>query len=305
MIKRILLFENPAFLSLKYRNLTIRFPEETEKETRTVPIEDVGIVALDNPRITITQALIAALSENKVAIVSCDSARMPTGLMLPICGNAVQSKIFRAQAEISQPLKKQLWKQIVCGKIQNQTKILECEKLDTAPLPELSDSVKSGDPENCEGQAAAYYWKTVFREFPNFTRSRDGEPPNNLLNYGYAVLRAIVARAVVAAGLHPTLGIFHKNQYNAYCLADDLMEPYRPFVDKAVLEIVSKNSDISTLTKQMKGRLYGIATDDVQIEGSQRPLMTAVAQTVASFIKTFSGENRRLALPEIPTYATI
>ena len=305
MVKRILYFENPAFLSLKYRNLVIRFPEDSGKESVTTPIEDLGIFVLDNPRITVTQALLAALTENKVALISCDSAHLPSGLMLPLCGNALQSKIFRAQAEISVPLKKQLWKQIVCAKIRNQCRILECENLDAGTLPELEASVKSGDSENCEGQAAAYYWRTVFPRFPDFVRSREGVPPNNLLNYGYAILRAIVARAIVAAGLHPTLGIFHRNQYNAYCLADDLMEAYRPFVDKAVLGIIAKNSEISELTKQMKGRLYGISVDDVLMDGIRRPLMAAVAQTTASFIKTFSGSARKLDLPEVPRYATL
>ena len=305
MVKRILYFESPAFLSLKYRNLQIRFPEETGLDSREAPIEDLGIIVLDNPRITITQALIAALMENKVGIVSCDSARMPTGLMLPLNGNSLQSKIFRAQAEISHPLKKQLWKQIVCAKIHNQGRILECEGLNFKPLRTLASNVKSGDSENCEGQAAAYYWKNLFPTFPNFVRSREGEPPNNLLNYGYAILRAIIARAIVSSGLHPTLGIFHRNQYNAYCLADDLMEPYRPFVDKAVLGILVANRNILELTRQMKRRLYGISVEDVLMNGVRRPLMAAVSQTVAGFVKTFTENEHRLALPEVPTYATI
>ncbi len=305
MVKRILYFENPAFLSLKYRNLVIRFPEDSGRPPMEAPIEDLGIVVLDNPRITATQALLSALTENKVALISCDSAHMPAGLMLPLCGNVLQSKIFRAQTEMSAPLKKQLWKQVVCAKIRNQRRILECENLDTGPLTELEASVKSGDAENCEGQAAAYYWRTVFPCVPEFVRSREGVPPNNLLNYGYAILRAIVARAIVAAGLHPTLGIFHRNQYNAYCLADDLMEAYRPFVDKAVLEIVAKNSEISNLTRQMKGRLYGISVNDALVDGIRRPLMAAVTQTVASFVKTFSGDARKLDLPEVPRYATL
>lgn len=305
MVKRILYFENPAFLSLKYRNLVVRFPEDSGKDAVEAPVEDIGVVVLDNPRITITQALVAALMENKVALISCDSSRMPTGAMLPLCGNALQSKIFRAQAEMSLPLKKQLWKQIVAAKIRNQKRILECEGFAVGPLSEFENGVKSGDSENLEGQAAAYYWKTVLPRVPGFARSRDGEPPNNLLNYGYAVLRAIVARAVVSAGLHPTLGIFHRNQYNAYCLADDLMEPYRPFVDKSVLGIVAQNSDVSVLTKRMKGRLYGIAVDDVLMGNVRRPLMAAVAQTAASFVKTFSGDVRKLDLPDVPCYATL
>ncbi|MBR5623054.1 MAG: type II CRISPR-associated endonuclease Cas1 [Opitutales bacterium] len=305
MVKRILYFENPVFLSLKYRSLQIRFPEETGLELREAPIEDLGFIVLDNPRITITQALIAALMENKVGVVTCDSVRMPTGLMLPFNGHTLQSKVFRLQAEISLPLKKQLWKQIVCAKIQNQKKILECEGLDFAPLDKIANSIKSGDSENCEGQAAAYYWKTLFPSIPNFVRSREGEPPNNLLNYGYAVLRAIVARAIVSSGLHPTLGIFHRNQYNAYCLADDLMEPYRPFVDKAVLGIIATNQDISGLTKPIKGRLYGISVDDVLMNGIRRPLMAAISQTIAGFVQTLTNGNRKIPLPEVPVYATL
>jgi len=306
MVKRVLLFESPVYLSLRQRQLDIQYHEETERTRQSVPIEDVGVVVLDNPRITITTAALSALCEGNVAVIACDKTCMPVGLMLPLNGNTLQSKVFRAQAEMSLPLKKQLWKQTVFAKIKNQKRLLELEKCETSPMTKILAQLKSGDSENCEGQAAAFYWKNIFRNIPNFVRERDGVPPNNLLNYGYAILRALVARAVVSAGLHPTNGIFHRNQYNAYCLVDDLMEPYRPFVDKIVLDVISGGNDISELSRQLKGRLFGICTVDVLMSDMRRPLMAAVSQTASSFASaTLSGNAKNIAFPEVPAYATL
>lgn len=161
------------------------------------------------------------------------------------------------------------------------------------------NDVRSGDPENLEARTAAYYWKNLFPKYPDFVRDREGTPPNNLLNYGYAILRAVIARALVGSGLLPTLGIHHHNRYNAYCLADDIMEPYRPYVDELVLKMMEKYSDISELTKQLKIELLGIPMIDVVVSGKRSPLMIAAQQTTASLAKCFAGECRRISYPEM------
>ena len=245
---------NPAYLSLRDNQLVIKLPEvETveslpesfkKEATRTIPIEDIGVVVLDNKRITITSGVLEALLENNCAVISCDSKSMPVGLMLPLAGNTLQNERFRDQLASSLPLKKQLWQQTIRQKISNQETVLHHYTLtETGCMRAWINDVRSGDPDNVEAKAAAYYWKNLFADHPNFVRGREGEPPNNLLNYGYAILRAVVARSLVASGLLPTLGIHHHNRYNAYCLADDIMEPYRPFVDELVLHIMAEEDD--------------------------------------------------------------
>lgn len=316
MIKKTLYFGNPAYLSLRMGQIVIKLPEvernpdlpeRMKQETEvTKPIEDIGIVILDNKRITITQGLLEALLENNCAVITCDSHSMPVGLMLPLYGNSTQNERFREQLEASLPLRKQLWQQTIKAKIENQAAVLASySKVSTKAMERWANDVRSGDPENIEGRAAAYYWKNVFSEFKQlagFTRDRNGIPPNNLLNYGYAILRAIVARGLVSSGMLPTLGIHHHNRYNAYCLADDIMEPYRPYVDQLVLSIVSEcEPDDMELTKEVKFKLLGIPTIEVTVNGKRSPLMVAVTQTTASLYKCFSGELRRIAYPEMDT----
>ncbi len=313
MIKKTLYFGNPAYLSLRMEQLVIKLPEvekqkdlpDVIKETSVVtrPIEDIGIVILDNRQITITQGLLEALLENNCAVITCDSHRMPVGLMLPLCGNTIQSERFQCQIAASQQLRKQLWQQTIKAKIDNQARVLSiCAQTEVRCMLRWSDDVKSGDAGNHEAMAAAYYWKNFFSGIPglsDFTRNRDGIAPNNLLNYGYAILRAVVARALVSSGMLPTFGIHHHNRYNAYCLADDIMEPFRPYVDELVYGIVSEyGADNLELTKDIKARLLNIPTLDVVISGKRSPLMVGVAQTTASLYKCFSGELRRIAYPE-------
>lgn len=307
MIKRTLYFGNPAYIGQRLGQLEVRIPaveksnmpEQFKESTlRTVPIEDIGVVVLDNRQITITHGAIEALLDNNVAIVTCDKNRMPVGLMLPLDGNRTQSERFRDQIDASLPLKKQLWQQTVQSKIANQAALLsDIKDCQVTNMLKWVNQVKSGDVDNLEGRAAAYYWQNLFGEIKHFRRDREGVPPNNLLNYGYAILRAVVARALVGSGLLPTLGIHHHNRYNAYCLADDIMEPYRPFVDKVVCEIVSSGADISTLTQGIKAKLLSIPVLDVEIGGERRPLMIAVGQTTASLYKCFSGELRKIVYP--------
>ena len=276
--------------------------EESFKQDaeRTIPIEDIGVVVLDNRRITITTGAMEALLGNNCAIITCDSTNLPVGLMLPLSGNTTQSERFRNQIDASLPLKKQLWQQTIRQKILNQATVLN--KNTGAIVKNMqvwANEVKSGDPDNLEARAAAYYWRNLFPTLPNFVRGREGDPPNNLLNYGYAILRACVARGLVGSGLLPTLGIHHHNRYNAYCLADDIMEPYRPFVDDLVINIMQKYPDYSELTQSIKTALLMIPSLDVMLDGKRSPLMIAVGQTTASLAKCFNGELRKIAYPEL------
>ncbi|MEG0468173.1 MAG: type II CRISPR-associated endonuclease Cas1, partial [Mucinivorans sp.] len=223
MIKRTIYFGSPAYLSLRNGQLVVDVAGLTDDKIatqarRTIPVEDIGIVVLDNRQITITYAVIEALLANNSAFITCDSSRMPVGMLLPLSGNTTQNERFRIQLDASEPLKKQLWQQTVQAKIANQATALHLERgTEVGNMKKWVSEVRSADPDNLEARAAVYYWANLFC---NFTRDRQGLPPNNLLNYGYAILRAVVARALVASGLLPTLGIHHHNRYNAYCLAD-------------------------------------------------------------------------------------
>lgn len=308
MIKRTLYFGNPAYLSLWKEQLVIQLPEVVKNETlpetfkedavKTIPIEDIGVVILDNRQITLTHGVIERLLDNNVALITCDSNRMPVGLMLPLSGNTTQTERFQYQLSASVPLKKQLWLQTVQAKIQNQAHLLHSTTGEVVKNMLIwSSDVKSGDSDNYEARAAVYYWANIFPKISGFSRNRDGIPPNNLLNYGYAVLRAVVARALVASGLLPTLGIHHRNKYNAYCLADDIMEPYRPFVDKIVIEIMESGEDYQDVSKNIKAKLLNIPVLDVLINGQRSPLMIAVSQTSASLARCYKGEIRKIAYP--------
>ena len=309
MIKKTLYFGNPAYLSLRNAQLVIKLPGVEKAESLpdmmkaqaevTKPIEDLGVVVLDNKQVTITSGLLDALLENNCAVITCDSKSMPIGLMLPLYGNTTQNERFRQQLDASLPLKKQLWQQTIQMKINNQASVLkDCVDEEVRCMRVWASDVRSGDPDNLEARAAAYYWKSLFADIEGFTREREGIYPNNLLNYGYAILRAVVARALVTSGLLPTLGIHHHNRYNAYCLADDIMEPYRPYVDELVFKLVQINGKVLDLTKEIKAKLLEIPTLEVKIGGKRSPLMVAVGQTTASLYKCFSGEVRRISYPE-------
>lgn len=310
MIKRTLYFGNPAYLSLKDEQLVVKLPEIEKNDTlpdsfkqqnvKTIPIEDLGVIILDHKQITLTQALLEKLLDNTCAVITCNSQRMPYGLLLPLESNTIQHERFMAQIGASLPLQKQLWQQTVVRKIENQAYVLShCTESITDNMLKWASDVKSGDNDNQEARAAAYYWANLFPNIPNFTRKREGDAPNNLLNYGYAILRAVVARALVAAGLLPTLGIHHRNRYNAYCLADDIMEPYRPAVDVLVIQLVKKYGIPAELTKELKAELLQIPVLDVKIEGKRSPLMVAVATTVSSLVKCYTGQLKKIVYPNV------
>lgn len=301
MIKRTLHFGNPAYLSKRNEQLHIELPDAPKlgDNKRAVPIEDIGVVVLDHQQITITHAALAALLQNNAAVITCDDTHHPVGMFLPLDGHDVQSERFRHQITATEPLKKQLWQQTVSAKILNQAAILSARGIETENMLHWAKSVRSGDPDNYEGRAAAYYWRYLFGAETNFFRRREGEPPNNLLNYGYAILRAMVARGLVSSGLLPTLGIHHRNKYNAYCLADDIMEPYRPYVDKMVCEILDDGEEFDFITTQLKARLLGIATTDVHIDKESSPLMVGLQRTTASLAKCYEGKSRKILYPVI------
>lgn len=294
MLKRTIYIGNSSYLKLKDNQLKIE--DALTKETKgSVPIEDLGFLVLDHYQITLSHQLIVALQQNNVAIISCDESHLPLGLMLPMSGHVEHSERLKHQINVSEPLRKQLWKQTVEAKIYQQKEVLRKQNLPFEAMITYMNEVKSGDRTNMEGIAAQYYWKTLFDDF---TRERKGDAPNNFLNFGYAVLRSMVARALVSSGLNPTIGIFHRNKYNAYCLADDIMEPYRPYVDQLVVEWLQIQQSY-VLDKNAKTHFLQLATKDVYINGLQRPLMTALSITTSSLCKCFTGESRVIHYPMI------
>jgi CRISPR-associated protein Cas1 len=313
MIKKTLYFSNPAYLNTRDDQLVINIPgakgiDELTK-LNTIPIEDIGVVILDHQQITISHSLMTRLLANNAALITCDHTHHPTGLLLNLDGNQLQSARFKSQTDASLPLKKQLWQQTVKQKILNQAFHLQKNGSSPEHLFKLAEKVKSGDSDNMEARAAVYYWKNLFCNIPlpensalafqlmEFKREREGPPPNNLLNYGYAILRAIVARSLTGSGLLPTMGIYHRNQYNAYCLADDIMEPYRPYVDSLVYSIVKNGEDYTELTTSLKKQLLSIPTMDVVVDEERSPLMIGVQRTTASLAKCFEGKLRKIAYP--------
>lgn len=293
MLKRTLYIGNPAYLKLKDNQLQVTDPE-TKELKGSATVEDLGFLVLDHYQITISHQLIVFLQGNNVAIISCDAHHLPHGLMLPMSGHVEHSERLKHQLKVSEPLRKQLWKQTVEAKISQQMLLLKKLKKHYEPMVDYLNNVKSGDSTNMEGIAAQHYWKYLFDDF---SREREGEAPNNFLNFGYAILRSVVARALVSSGLNPTLGIFHRNKYNAYCLADDIMEPYRPYVDELVYKLMLLPTRPQELSREVKAELLKIMICDVMIMGKIRPLMVSVSSTTSSLYKCFTGEERVLKYP--------
>ena len=296
MLYRSIYIGNPAYLKLKDKQLKVTDPE-TKEEKGSVPIEDIGLLMLDHYQITLSHQLIQELMKNNVILISCDERHLPLAGMLPFSGNTLFSERVKTQIEVSEPLKKQLWKQTVECKIQNQLKVLEQLGKYAYPMYEYLKEVKSGDTTNMEGIAAQHYWKYLIDN--DFLRDRFGDYPNPFFNFGYGVLLSIIARALVDTGLLLVLGIFHRNKYNPYCLASDIMEPYRPIADLLVMKWLQLHTEKQSLDKESKTFLLQIATQDVNIEKLVRPLIVGVKMTASSLLKCYTGEKRQISYPEL------
>jgi CRISPR-associated protein Cas1 len=293
MIKKTLFFGNKCSLTTKHEQIVIK----TAQIEKTIPIEDIGFIVIENQETYISIPLLSKLSTNNVSVIFCDNKHMPQSMLLNLDSHHIQQEHFKNQINASEPLKKQLWQQIIKQKIENQALHLEkLNKQKNTPLNFYASKVLSGDTDNREGVAAAYYWKHLF-DF-DFKRERYGAYPNLFLNYGYIILRAAVARALSGSGLLNTLGIHHHNKYNAFCLADDIMEPFRPLVDAKVIEIMQKYNE-QELTPQIKAELLNVLTSTVYFENKKSPLMVGLTTTTSSLQQCFSGKTRKLIYPKL------
>lgn len=294
MLKRTLFFSTPLDLSLRNNQLVVSTRQMPEVKN-SVPIEDIGFVVLENQQINITLPLLNALSDNNAAVIICGDNFMPNAMLMNLDSNTTQGEVYRSQIEASEPLKKGLWKQVVEAKIRNQAALLNKLGKDGDKLKPYYSNVKSGDSDNREGIAAKIYWNELFGD--DFIRQREGSSPNNLLNYGYTLLRAAVARALMGSGLFPAFGIFHRNRSNAFPLADDIMEPYRPFVDEIVFDLYANGE--RELTKEVKGDLIHLLYSDTNFGKIMRPLEVGLTLTTASLAKCFAGSAKRLSYPQL------
>lgn len=300
MIKKTLYFGNPAYLYLKDGQLIVKDPESATPSIKAkIPSEDIGLIMLDHQRITITQSLMIRLLEKNTAILICNESHMPASLTLPMAYNDTFSEKVKYQIEASEPLKKQLWRQTIVAKLKNQSRVLQVLNQESRSLNNMVTRVKSGDPDNLEGQAAHIYWESLLKKY-EVTRGRFDGPPNHYFNYGYAILRSVIARNLVGSGCLPVLGIHHRNKYNPYCLADDIMEPYRPLVDLMIFKYLDRLNTIGDqLTKEDKAFLLQIPVLDVEINGKKSPLMVGSQRTTASLIRCFEGAERKILYPEL------
>ena len=294
MLKRTILIGRKADIRVRYGQLIINF----EDDERSVPIEDLGFLVIENRQSYISMPAISELVANNVAVIFCDERHMPSAMLLNLNAHHLQQQIFQAQIKASEPLKKNLWKQTVKKKILNQAQLLERRNITKHPLRGFAAKVASGDTTNREGAAARFYWQNLLGR--PFNRERFGEFPNAFLNYGYAILRAAVARALAGSGLLNTLGIHHRNQYNSFALADDIMEPFRPIVDEQVLMIMEKYPGQEELTKDIKRELLGILTRTVyRPNGEKSPLMVDLSRTAASLQQCFTGQKKKIYYPDL------
>ena len=292
MVKRTLSFSKPCILSLKNCQMVIKMKDDPDF-MRTIPVEDIGFVLLENQQISITIPLLNALADNNAAVIVCTDKMMPNAMLLNLDSNSIQGERYRDQINASEPLKKNLWKQTVEAKIRNQAALLDKLDKDGSQLKPYWQNVKSGDADNREGIAAKIYWDALFGD--DFMRYRSGDSPNEMLNYGYTVLRAAVARSLMGSGLFPAFGIYHRNRYNAFPLADDIMEPYRPYVDEIVFDLYANGEQ--ELNKDVKADLLKFLYVDTVFDKVTRPLDLGLSVTTSSLAKCFSGDQKKILYP--------
>ena len=292
MLKKSILLENKTAIKLKNNQLQI----ESETRSAAIPVEDIGFIVLDHPEIFISIPAMNYLIENNAAVIICGANHLPNGMLLNLNSHHIQQEIFKNQMDASVPLKKQLWQQTIIEKITNQGILLEKIENKKNEFGFLASKVLSGDTSNMEGVAASQYWKRFFEN--SFKRERFGDYPNNFLNYGYAILRAATARALAGSGLLNTLGIHHKSKYNAFALADDIMEPFRPIVDEAVIKIMQTHEE-QELNTQIKTELLQILTRTVYFKTEKSPLMVALQKTASSLQQCYTGERKKIKYPKL------
>lgn len=292
MLKKSILLENKATISTKNIQLVIK----TEIRESSIPIEDIGFIVIDHPEIYLSIPAMNLLIENNTSVIICNTSHLPNGMFLNLNSHHIQQEIFKNQINASVPLKKQLWQQTIVEKITNQGILLQKTTSKKNNFDFLASKVLSGDSSNMEGVAASFYWKVFFEQ--KFKRERFGDYPNNFLNYGYAILRAATARALSGSGLLNTLGIHHKSKYNAFALADDIMEPFRPIVDEKVAEIM-QNYDEQELNTQIKSELLQILTRTVYFKEEKSPLMIALQKTASSLQQCYTGDRKKIKYPKL------
>jgi len=293
LIKRTIFISNPVRLFLKHGQMKVQV-KETAREA-SIPIEDIGFVVLENMQVSLSMPLLAALNANNVGVIFCNDKHMPVSMLLNLDSHSIQTEIFAHQINASVPLKKRLWQQTIVTKIQNQAAHLKLQGKPTYGLSSLAEQVQSGDSTNREGVAARIYWQSLLGK--DFVRDRYGQSPNFIFNYIYIVLRAAVARALSGSGLLPTLGIHHHNRYNSFCLADDIMEPYRPLADQLAMELYKAEPDIKELGTAHKMALLKLLQSDVNMGKQTRPFILALSETTASLARCFVGESRKITYP--------
>lgn len=294
MIKRTLVFSNPYHISCRLKQLVLS--DKASGEQQQLPVEDLGYIIFDHEQITFTMSAMQELAANNVAVVFCNEKHLPGSMLFHFEGHHTQNERIRQQLNISEPLRKQLWQQTIKAKLRNQAAVLDRISENGDAIRRMAFKVASGDTNNREAVASRYYWRRLFGQ--DFKRDRYGFPPNNLLNYGYAILRAATARALVGSGLLPTIGIHHRNKYNAFCLADDIMEPYRPVIDYAVWHLNNNRVADKDITMEEKKTLIGLMTADVLSRGDKRPLTITLAATGSSLSQCFSGTRKKIIYPE-------
>ncbi|MFD2552254.1 type II CRISPR-associated endonuclease Cas1 [Bizionia sediminis] len=292
MLKKTLLVEKKSSITVKHLQLQIK----NDLRQASIPIEDIGFLIIDNPEVYISITALNLLIENNSAVIICGKTHLPNGLFLNLNSHHIQQELFRKQIEASVPLKKQLWQQTVKEKILNQGLLLEKITKTKNNFNFLASKVVSGDTTNMEGVAANFYWKFFFKS--NFKRERFGAYPNNFLNYGYAILRAATARALSGSGLLNTLGIHHKNKYNAFALADDIMEPFRPIIDEAVYTIM-QHYDEQELNTEIKSVLLQTLTRTVYFKEEKSPLMVGLQKTASSLQQCYTGKRKKIKYPQL------
>lgn len=297
MIKRTILVENKSSITTKNQQLVLK----SEARESAIPIEDIGFLVLDHAEIYLSIPAMNLIVENNTAIIICGSNHLPNGMFLNLNSHHIQQEIFKNQIEASIPLKKQLWQQTIIEKIKNQGELLEKITKNKNTFEFLASKVLSGDTSNMEGVAAQQYWKNFpspNHEKDGIKRERYGDYPNNFLNYGYAILRAATARALSGSGLLNTLGIHHKSKYNAFALADDIMEPFRPIVDEKVFKIMKQYQE-QELKTAIKAELLQMLTQTVYFKDEKSPLMVGLQKTASSLQQCFTGDRKKIKYPKL------